>query len=204
MNSCIHKNKRVVWVFRLLFLVVISGTFSSCATFNKKIVNPTRLDKSNLEVLNGTYSIASTQSDSISDAVGYKDWYYHNFFKEIDRKLIKDTLVLDSTKVYAFRLQVQSHKSLQIEYLVNDSVFRKRTIKTKITRDGYLKLKNKNIQLLMVPYVFGVLDIKRTRVTIDAAQNLLFEASGSLSGGFVLMMGGNSYINRKTYKRIRK
>lgn len=203
MNRSTYKNKRVVWIFRLLFLVTSFGTLSSCATFSKTVENPTRLHRDNFELVNGTCSISSTQSDSIEKATGYKHWYHHNFLEEIDRKLIKDTLVIDTTSTYAVRLQMKNPKVLKIDYIVNDKVFRERSLKAKITKDGYVKLKNKNTQLLLIPYVFGALDLKRARLTVDEEQNLIFDVGGDLSGGIlIVMIGGNSYHYRKTYNRI--
>ena len=202
MNRFTNKNKRVVWGFRLLFLLVAFGAFSSCAPFNKNVKNPTRLNKTNFSQLNGRYAISSIREDSMH-SIGRRWRYNLNFFKELDRKLFKDTLKLDRKSQYAFKLIMKNSKVLQVDYIRNDSIFWQRTLKAKITKDGYVKLKNKNFQIMLLPYIVGFIEVKRIRLTVDADRNLIFDVGEHRSGGvLIVMFDGKNYKYRKTYKRI--
>ncbi|WP_432412783.1 hypothetical protein [Rasiella sp. SM2506] len=161
-------------------------------------MNPT-----NVGLLNGKYTVESIP-DSIKDSNGEWSVYSRNFLNEIDRKLIKDTLVFDTISEYSFRLEMKNSKSIQIEYLKDNAVFRSRTLKAKITKDGYLKLKNKNLQLLLLPYVLGGIDVKRVRLTIHEDGNLIFDVSEHRSGAALLMvfLDGRNFQHTDTFRRI--
>lgn len=188
--------------FNLLLILTI--VCQSCASFDKELINPNYLNKENLTDLNGRYEIVYLESDSIKKRNKDLVWVHKNFFKEIDRKLIKDTLKIDSLKSYAFDLKVLDHKKIQIHYIENNKVFKERIIKTKLKKDGYLYLKNKNVQFLSVPYIAGALDVKKTRMTKLKNGNLIFDVTNHRSGAVFLVgfLNGKIWKYRQEYKRI--
>ena len=126
---------------KIKFYILISffGIFiQSCATFDKNLINPNQLNNQNLNELNGRYDFIHLLSDSISEVYKKQIWTYNNFFKEIDRKIIIDTLNLDSLKNYTFDLRVLSPKKIKINYIENGKIFKERILKTKLKKDGYL------------------------------------------------------------------
>ncbi|OBX26445.1 hypothetical protein A9996_05275 [Gelidibacter algens] len=174
-NVTTHLKKKLRNKTKFYLLISILGIIiQSCASFDKKLINPNSLNKRNLTELNGRYGIVHLEFDSISKEYKKQIWTYNNFFKEIDRKLIKDTLKLDSLKTYTFNLKVISPKKIKIDYIENGKIFKERILKTKLKKDGYLYLKNKNVQFLLVPYIAGALDVKKTRFTKSKNGNLIF------------------------------
>lgn len=202
MNKVSLVISRVVYVCRLLFILVVIVISSSCAPFQHTVENPTRLQKQTIAKLNGTYHFRSQFIDSLhGEGRGWR--YNQNFFNELDRKLLKDTLVLDSTGQYAFQLTMENSKRMQVNFIKDDTIFCKRSFKTKLTKDGYIKLKNKNFQVVLLPYVLGFIDVKRVRFTVDADRNLVFDVGEHRSGGaFIVMFDGRNYKYRRTYNRI--
>lgn len=186
----------------ILILVIV---FQSCASFDKELINPNPLNKENLSDLNGRYGIVYLESDSIKKRNKNQVWVHKNFLKEIDRKLIKDTLKLDSLKTYAFDLKVLNPKKIQISYIENGIMFKERILKTKLKKDGYLYLKNKNVQFLLVPYIAGALDIKKTRLSKLKNGNLIFDVSNHRSGAALLIvfLDGKTWKYRQEYERIK-
>ncbi len=178
----------------------------SCASFDKELLNPHPLNESNISNINGTYKIVSAKYDSIAMETGNQIWRYQNFLTEIDRKLIKDTLKLDTLKFYSVELKILNSKELKVNYLENGKVFRERIIKTKLKKDGYLYLKNKNIQFLLIPYIFGALDIKKTRLTKSIDGHLVLDVNNHKSGAAMLVMflNGSTHKYRKVYKPTKK
>jgi len=130
--------------------------------------------------------------------------YSENFFKEIDRHLLRDTLKIDSSKNYKLGLKVLSDKLIKIDYIQDDSVFRSRTLKTKLKKDGYLYLKNKNIGIRLIPYLLGGIDIKKSRITLSKEKNLVFDYSQHVSGAFLFLifLDGETSKRRLEYGRI--
>jgi len=189
---------------KMLLLIIVAICLTNCAAFDKDLHNPNRLDKNNLSQLNGEYHITEIGFDSISKVYNSQMWTGNNFLREIDRKLLKDTLRIDSMKKYAVKLKVINKKQLKISYLENDIVFRERFLKTKLKKDGYLYLKNKNIGFLLIPYIFGAIDVKRTRLTVDENGSLVFDTYNHRSGAalVVCFLDGRTWRARRTYKKI--
>lgn len=98
--------------------------FQSCASFDKELINPNQLNKQNINQLNGRYGIVPFKFDSISKEAKKQIWTYNSFLTEIDRKLLKDTLKIDSMKTYSFDLKVLNPKKLKVSYLENGEIFR--------------------------------------------------------------------------------
>lgn len=188
----------------MLVLVIVALCLSNCAVFDKNLENSNRLDKSDFNKINGQYHITEIGFDSINKVHHSQMWTANNFLREIDRKLLKDTLHLDSMKRYKFELKIITDKKLKVTYYENDVVFRERFIKTKLRKDGYLYLKNKNIGFVLVPYIFGVLDVKKTRLTVDEDGNIVFDTYNHKSGAaFVVgFLNGRTWRARRLYKKI--
>lgn len=181
----------------ILFLVLI---FQSCASFQKDVVNPNFLTENNLDKLNGKYEATNINFDSIKK----KSWEHNNFLREIDRKLLKDTLKLDTLKRYHFKLKCLNRKSIKISYLENDKVFRERTIKGKFKKDGYFYLKNKNVGYRLLPYIFGSIDVKKIRLSLAKNGNLVSDVSNYNSGALLLIWGfRKTWKYRDEYKKLK-
>lgn len=189
---------------KILLLLIVVTCLTNCAVYDKNLNNTNPLDKENIHQLNGQYHITEIGIDSVNQVYHSQMWTENNFLKEIDRKLLKDTLQLDSMKKYTVALKIINEKKLKITYLENDIVFRERFLKIKLKKDGYLHLKNKNIGFVLVPYIFGAVDVKRTRLTLDKDENLVFDVYNHRSGaiGGVGFLSGNTQRYRRLYQKI--
>ncbi|QHI38521.1 hypothetical protein IMCC3317_39140 [Kordia antarctica] len=190
---------------KILLVVIVAICLTSCGVFDKNLKNPNRLQKNSLNNINGLYDIEEMGFDSLSELYPSKlFWTGNNFLREIDRKLLKDTLQIDSAKNYTFELKIINKKKIKITYLENDVIFRERFLKTKLKKDGYLYLKNKNIGFVLIPYVFGAVDVKRTRLTLDKDENLVFDVYNHRSGaiGGVGFLSWKTWRYRRTYEKI--
>ncbi|MEE1945364.1 hypothetical protein VRU48_09605 [Pedobacter sp. KR3-3] len=178
---------------------LIAIVLCSACSFQKNLTNPNPLTSGNLTTLNGKYDIVSLEN--VSSPKPHR--LGENFLQEIDRKLLKDTLAFDSTKKYGFELQVLTGKRLKINYLEDGKVARERILKTKLKSDGYLYLKNKNVGFVIVPYVFGALDVKKTRLTKTATGDLVFDVTNHVSGAIMLIgfLDGRTWKYRNVYPK---
>jgi hypothetical protein len=189
---------------KMLVLVIVALCLSNCAVFDKNLENSNRLNKSDFNKINGQYHITEIGFDSINKVHHSQMWTSTNFLTEIDRKLLKDTLKIDSTKHYKFELEMISKKKLKITYFENDVIFRERILKTKLRKDGYLYLKNKNIGFVLVPYIFGALDVKKTRLTVAQDGSLVFDSYNHRSGAVFVVgfLNGRTWRSRSSYQKI--
>ena len=188
-------------------ILILVFLFQSCVSFDKALINPNPLNKKKLTELNGRYGIVHNEFDSIYINKEYnynrQIWNSNNFFTEIDRKLIKDTLKIDTLKTYEFDLKVLSPTRIKIDYIENGKVFRERILKTKLKRDGYLYLKNKNTQIMLFPLIYGALDIKKTRISKSDDSNLIFDVANFRYGGALVFIGDTkTWKYRQRYEPI--
>lgn len=196
------RNKTTLYI--ILILVIL---FQSCASFDKELINPNPLNRENLTELNGRYGIVHNKFDSIyinkESNYNRQIWNSNNFLTEIDRKLIKDTLEIDTLKTYALDLKVLSPKRIKINYIENGKVFRERILKTKLKSDGYLYLRNKNTQFILVPLIAGVIDIKKTRITKSDNGTLIFDVANFRYGTALIIIGDTrTWKYRQEYEQI--
>lgn len=192
-------SNRNQYVINFLGMLLITLAYSGCATFEKNLINPYPLNTANIKKLNGVYDIRNSSPDSVTK----KYWMYNNFLTEIDRKLMADTFKLDSFKRYKFELLVLDESHLQINYIENEQIIKERILKTSLKKDGYMYLKNKNLGFLLVPYLAGGIDIKKTRLTISPDGDLIFDIVNHRSGAifFILFLDGRTWHYRKEYKK---
>lgn len=188
----------------LFYYLITFLLFQSCASFDNDLTNPYPLNELNLSELNGIYDIKQINYDTVFKKFDRQLWTRYNFLQEIDRKLIKDTLHLDSLKNYKFGLKVLNKKTIRISYIENDTIFRERTLKAKLKKDGFFYLKNKNTGFLLVPYIAGSIDVKRTRLSKSEDGNLIFDYSNHRSGAFLIVVffSDRTWKNRLKYKKI--
>lgn len=179
----------------LLLMLLIAG----CA-FDRNVTNPLSLTKDKLTSINGVYEIRNNNADSVTR----KYWIYNNFLTEIDRKQLSETLRLDSNKIYKFQLRVLNENRIKINYIEDDQIIRERVLKIKLKQDGYLYLKNKNTVFILIPYIAGALDIKKTRITCDENGNLIFDVVNHRSGaiGVIGFLDGRTWKYRHQYQRF--
>ncbi len=171
----------------------------SCASFQENVINPNLLTEKNISELNGKYKILNIEADSIKN----KYWASNNFFTELESKISPISDKLDYLKTYHFEINVLSKKRIQINYIENDKIYRKRVIKGKLKKDGYFYLKNKNVKLWGIPYLAGAIHINKTRISKTDNGNLIFDLTHHQSGAFLLLVfpGGANWEYRNTYER---
>lgn len=192
--------------YKVILLFISIASLVSCATFDKNVTNPHKITIQNVRDLEGVYTVVPASKNGVVLDTSMSVLHYENFLTQIDRKLLKDTLRFDPKANYSFKLTIASPKMLTVDYLKNDVVYRSRNIKTRITKDGYLLLRNKNTGVVCVPFVLGAFDFTRTRLTLDKASNLVFDVSTTRTGAALLVVFAD-YNNRKfrlTYAPIHK
>ncbi|MCR8669204.1 hypothetical protein NO995_16070 [Aestuariibaculum sp. M13] len=197
--------------FYLLLMVIVFG----CASFPKKKTPVSNLNSENISNLNGRYELIEKYSGGTKDtstiwksAFNFSSadrGHYPTFFDEINFQVFKENeLKVDSLKTYSFTLKLIDSKNLKIDYYENDSLFFGNTIKYKFKNDGYIYLISTNSEVVGIPYLFGGVTKKRSRITLNKENDLLFETSEVVTGGllFVLVNPGEKMKYEKVFQRI--
>jgi hypothetical protein len=173
----------------------------SCVAFKDGLKNPNPIPDVMIKSFNGTYRIWDLERNSW-EPNDY--WGSENFFEEIDRKLLKDTSEWDTTSTRKFQLEIINKNHLQVKYVKDEKIIRTRIIKTKLEKDGYLYLKNKNVGFILIPYLAGAIDVKKTRMTLSEKGDLLFDVAHYHGGAFFffIFLSWQNSSYRKTYTRV--
>jgi len=150
----------------ILFLSIFLG---SCATF-KPATEIKYLPNSTLENINGKFDGES-------------------LIYSLDRKLLFNTLILDTLKFYKVELNLLSPKRLEAIYYADDIIFDIKSFKVKSKNDDFLYLKNKNTKFVLIPYLLGRIDIQRARLAINEDGDLVFDASTFTNGAGLFVIG---------------
>ncbi|NER09439.1 hypothetical protein SAMN06265375_1011056 [Muriicola jejuensis] len=184
---------RSSYTLPLLYLVS-SILFIGCASFPKRSV----IDQSpiilKISSINGRYELEPIYSGPTKDTA--RTWnltssdlgVYHTFYDELNNGWLTKKIIVDPSKRYSFTIEVIDNKKLAIDYLEGDSIIRQKKIRFGIRNDGYLYLKNRSFKMRGIPYLFGDIDKKRIRLTLNRDNNLLFETAEFHSGGLFLLM----------------
>ena len=186
-------------IFKMLTFVNVL-LLTGCSSFNKGIIPVQEMNPATVSSMTGEYGITAVNEDSTAIV----NWRYRNAFTELNRKLLKDTMDLDILRKYSFKIDVMNKDLIGITYKMDGRNFRTQVFKTKLKKDGYLHLKNKNARCILVPYVCGALDIKKIRLTLDENKNLIFDVYNHRSGAFMVVgfLDGKTRRYRKIYPRL--
>jgi len=171
-------------------------------SFKEGLKNPNPVSEVFVKSLNGTYRVWDLEREHWKSM---ELWKYDDFFHEIDRKLLKDTLPWDTTITRKFKLEIINKNKLQVSYIKNDTVNRTRVIKANLKKDGYLYLKNKNVGFVLVPFIVGAIDVKQTRMGLNESGDLIFDVAKYRGGAlfFFIFLDWQNSAYRKTYQRVK-
>ncbi len=173
---------------KILFGLIVFSIFYSCST--------NKISESEISKINGIYEANNT---------GNNEEYakHYNFISLINRKLIKDTLWQKPIFHYKFKIEVLDKKYMEIS-VVNElnKVINKKKYNYK-RKEDYLLLKNKNTQLLLIPYLAGALDVTKLKIKSNEDRNLNIQINEHRSGGlFMIPMSWSNNTKTENYKRI--
>ncbi|MGX7666736.1 hypothetical protein [Flavobacterium pedocola] len=191
----------------LLVISITSFFFIGCATkFHQSYKNPTKFDKQSISRINGEYSIYPIDSTgSFSDNEFNNE--FNNAFIKFYRKygrVVRDTLKLSKLHDYSLKLEIKNEAEIELKYLKNKNIIKQLKLPYEIKPDGYLYLENKNRLYQGIPYLFGGVDIKKIRLGMDPAENLIIEEVYHSSGALLFIFGDSkTWHNRNYYKKIK-
>ena len=183
--------------------------------FRKKKGFSHSLNIKNINALNGKYNIKAIYSGTTKDTSSSNNFsdadldHYPTLFDELNNGIFVKAIKLDSLKSYTFSLKILNTKRFEIDFFEDDSIIRQNTMRYKLKDDGYIYIKHRNIKIIGIPYLMGGFKNKRSRLTLNKDNNLLFETTEFRSGG-VFYLGflvpvinfGSKMKYEKTYQRI--
>ncbi len=172
-------------------LIIVNLCFG-CACFPKKQETTQYLNKGNINALNGTYGIKPIYASQTVDSTSM--WYsernltsYSTLFKELDSRIIQKEIDIEEGKMYGMGLEILNEKIIKLKFIKEDSIVKQKRIGYRLKDDGYLYLKNNNFKMRGIPYLLGDFNKKRSRITLNKENNLLFETSEFSSGGLFFL-----------------
>ena len=189
----------------LLKTIVLVLTIQSCATFHPEFSIVKELKRSDLSIINGQYEIHSSNTETTIKM--YNEYKCHEtFIEEIERDAFdrSNSNYSQDSSEFMLEIEVKDENLLEFTLLKHNNLIKSKSIKFLLKDDGYLYLKNKNVKCWGIPYLFGVIDINKIRISLDSENNLLLDVT-NFHGGALFLIGfldGGKTVYRKRMNRI--
>lgn len=170
-----------------------------CSSFKETPSQYHRVGVKNINTINGSYSVFPVRSNNnLLHTANSK------FYRKYGRKE-RDTLELQQQFNYKFNIEILNPDSLKVEIIENEKIVRTQVLKyTLKNNDGFLYIENRNTIIGGVPYLFGGIDIKKVRCTLNSENDIIIQELHHSSGALLFVFGDSKtweYIH--TYSRIR-
>ncbi|RED49989.1 hypothetical protein [Seonamhaeicola aphaedonensis] len=205
------KSTRGLASYQLIAGFIILNLCLGCASFPKtQTPSICHINLNNINLIEGTYAMKHCYPDS-KDSIIYKSVFnedlnrYPTLFEEINNGILVKRLKMNSEKEYTFSLKILNLKRIEIDYLEDNLVVRKNSVRYKLKEDGFVHIKHRNFKIIGIPYVLGGINKKRTRLALFEDNNLLLEASEFESGGVFypgFIIPAINFASKSKYKKI--
>ena len=180
--------------------IFLSILFLSCGVFKDRKENFQRIDITNVNMLNGTYSVFAYNKLKIE--YPYFDNANEKFYRKYGR-VEKDTISFDTISGGKFKLNIIDNEKLKIDFIKNEKVIKSQTLKYKFKNDGFLYVKNRNTIIAGIPYIFGGVDVKKVRIALNQNNELIINDVFDSSGALLLIFGdAKVWESTNEYKRV--
>lgn len=179
---------------------MLSILFFSCGVFEDRNGNFQKIDITNVNMLNGTYSVFA--NNKLKTEYPYFDNANEKFYRKYGRGE-KDTISFDTISGGKFKLKIIDNKKLKIDFIKNEKVIKSQTLKYKFKNDGFLYVKNRNIIISGIPYIFGGVDVKKIRIALNQNNELIINDIFDSTGALLLIFGdAKVWESTNEYKRV--
>lgn len=206
------KSTKGLTSYQLIAGFIILNLCLGCASFPKtQKPSISLLNPSNIKLLEGTYALkhcypVSSEDSIIDKIVTIADSnQYPTLFEEINNGILVKRLKMNSEKKYTFSLKILNSKRFEIDYLEDNLVVRKNSVRYKLKEDGFVHVKHRNFKIIGIPYVLGGINKKRSRLALNEDNYLLFETSEFFSGGVFypgFIIPAIDFASKSKYKKI--
>lgn len=181
-------------------IALISFIFLSCASFKEKKTAYQKINSTNTNILNGTYSIFA--SKSLKDDFFYFDNANEKFYRKYGRGN-SDTIKFDTINGGLFKVLIKNEQEINLEFIRKNKVIKRQTLNYKIMKDGFLYIKNRNTIISGIPYLLGGVDVKKVRLSLTENNDLIIDDIFDSSGALLLIFGdAKVWENTNIYKKI--
>lgn len=183
----------------------------SCASFPKQYDPRDGLNHAAIKQLEGDYRVEHYSTRPTKDSTLIWNFSqpdlgrYPTLFDEINNGLFVNKFKVNTAKTYCVSIHNVTNKKFRMYYYENDIIIKQNTIRFRLKDDGYLYLRYRNFKIIGLPYLLGGIKLKRSRMTLDSDNNLVFETSEVTSGGMILFFVFQPVFKskyEKIYRRI--
>lgn len=162
-------------MIKKMLIIGIFFLLSSCASLpDTSSLNTQQLTEKNIKQINGVYN-NSTKNTT-------KRWY-HTVSGKLTGKQLKDT-------ISHVKIEVLKNEEILFSFLKYKTKIDSKIIKYKITKDGFLLLKNKNFRLHGIPYILGDYEIKKHEIGLSNLGHLIMNGAEKREGAFLIIFWG--------------
>ena len=182
------------------YFIFLSILFQSCGVFKDSQENYQRIDITNVNKLNGTFSVFA--NNKLKTEYPYFDNANEKFYRKYGRGE-KDTISFDTISGGKFKVNIINNEKIEINFIRNEKIIKSQILKYKFKNDGFLYIKNRNTIIAGIPYIFGGVDVKKIRIALNQNNELIINDIFDSSGALLLIFGdAKVWEVTNSYKRI--
>lgn len=183
------------------YLIFLPFIFLNCGVFKEKQENFQKIQRDNVTILNGNYSVFAVKYPD--DKYAYYDNANEKFYRKYGRGE-SDTLKFDTINGGNFKITIVNAKEIKLEFIKHDKTLKSQTLRYKIKDDGFLHISNRNTLIRGIPFLFGGVDVRKVRMSLCENNDLLINDVFDSSGAFLLIFGdAKEWERTNSYKRIK-
>ncbi|WP_353779868.1 hypothetical protein [Winogradskyella sp. 3972H.M.0a.05] len=109
---------------------------------------------------------------------------------------------LDTTRYTSVKIKILNEKQLRFDFIKNDSTLKSQTFKYRLRKDGFIKLRNNNLQVVGVPWLFGGYKNVMYDLGLTKTDDLILHGySEEAAAVMVALFAGRRYDIKNIYKR---
>ncbi len=110
---------------------------------------------------------------------------------------------IDTTKYTSVQIRVLNKKQLRFDFIKDSTLLKSQVLKYRLRHNGFVKLRNKNLRISGIPYVFGEYALVKYELGLTKANDLILHGCHEEGGGMLIVLsGGGRYVVKRIYESI--
>jgi len=109
---------------------------------------------------------------------------------------------IDSTKISSVKIKILNNKMLKIDFTLNHKTLKSKIIKYRLRNNGFIKLRNNNVKISGIPFIFGEYDVNKYEIALNNNRDLILHGIEDSQGGLIIILSSGFALEvNRIYKK---
>jgi hypothetical protein len=124
-------------------------------------------------------------------------------YNSLNGKLNWRARQIDTTQFTSVKFKILNEKRLKLDFMLEEDLVKSKIIKYRLRNNGFIKLRNRNLKVTGIPYIFGGYEMEKYDIGLTKTGDLILHGYNERAGGFLIVLsGGNAFKVKRTFERI--